>query len=98
MTVVKGRRAATYEEFWADPPGVWWKWDRVRDGDDVGPRWLVRPPCGHHFMLAHGTPRHEVDEHADGTISVERKPGNSNSILCVECGWHGWIRRGEWYQ
>jgi hypothetical protein len=97
-----GRAAMTYEEFWADPPGVWWKWGDVDLGDG-GPsvtRWMVRPPCGHHFMLAPAGdrtgPAHDVDEHADGTITVEPKPSNSNSIQCPFCAWHGYIDHGEW--
>jgi hypothetical protein len=30
------------------------------------------------------------------TITVEPKPGNSNSILCPTCGWHGYIDHGVW--
>ena len=39
---------------------------------------------------------HDVDEHDDGTITIEAKPTNSNSILCPFCGWHGYIDRGVW--
>lgn len=88
----QGHRVEDYDAFWASP-AVWWKWDN--DGD---PRWMVRPPCGHHFMLAEpreGHAHHEVDEHDDGTISVQPKPGNSNSILC-SCSWHGYIDHGVW--
>lgn len=67
--------------------------------------WWIRTPNGILGRLAvrgsgevpqpHG---HEVDEHEDGTISVQPKPHNSNSILAVEEGdsWHGYIDHGEW--
>jgi hypothetical protein len=97
----QGRCAEDHDSFWAEPPGVWWKWETVDLGDG-GPsvtRWMVRPPCGHSFMLAPGGkrtgPAHEVDEHDDGMVTVEPKPGNSNSILCA-CGWHGYIDHGVW--
>jgi hypothetical protein len=91
MTTTPGHRVEDHDAFWASA-GVWWKWNV----EGQGVRWMVRPPCGHHFMLAHGTPRHDVDEHDDGAITVEPKPGNSNSILCPKCGWHGYIDHGVW--
>ncbi len=97
-----GRRVEDHDDFYADPPGVWWKWESVNlsDGGPSVVRWMVRPPCGHHFMLAPGGeragPAHDVDEHDDGTITVEPKPTNSNSILCPLCGWHGYLERGVW--
>lgn len=88
-----GHRVDDYDAFWSSA-GVWWKWET-----NVGVRWLVRPPCGHHFMLAHpeeGRAHHEIEEHEDGMITVEPRPGNSNSIQCAFCSWHGYIRRGVW--
>jgi hypothetical protein len=81
----QGRRADSDEEFWADPPGVWWRWDAVNLSDGGPPvvRWMIRPS-------------HEIEEHEDGAITVEAKPSNSNSILCPFCGWHGYIEHGVW--
>lgn len=97
MEQVQGRRVHTDDEFWEEP-GVYWRWE-VEEGDGVYVRWMVRPPCGHHFMLAggaHDPPHHHVEEHEDGTISVVWQPDNSNSILCPQCGWHGYLKRGVW--
>lgn len=93
----QGHAAHNHDEFWASP-GVWWRWETTEE-DDSYIRWMVRPPCGHHFMLAGGSqslPHHEVDENEDDTITVEPKPTNSNSILCPTCGWHGYIDHGIW--
>ena len=30
---MQGRRAETHDEFWAEPPAVWWKWNSVDLGD-----------------------------------------------------------------
>ncbi len=44
---------------------------------------------------------HVVEEHEDGHITVRPNPpsdpGNSNSILCPLCGWHGYVDHGRWY-
>jgi len=80
-------RSADADTFWAGE-GVWWDW-----GDGV---WMIRPPCGHHFLIGGDSSGHEVDDNGDGTITVESKPGNSNSILCPRCGWHGYIDNGVW--
>lgn len=91
---VQGRRVESYEEFFAsgiDDPVYW----RVTHEGVVC--WHARPPgCDHNCLLGPEPPAsgHEVDEHEDGTITVEPKPGNSNSILCPICGWHGYIYRG----
>lgn len=92
MAEIAGHRVENHDAFWASP-AVWWKWHL-----DGGTCWMVRPPCGHHFMIgrADWNPRHEIDEHDDGAITVEPKPTNSNSILCPECGWHGYIHHGVW--
>lgn len=101
MADVQGHRANGADEFWASA-AVWWRWEVEEDGDDYV-RWMVRPPCGHHFMLAGGSqpmPHHCVEEHEDGAITVEPNPpacpDNSNSILCPSCGWHGFLRHGVW--
>lgn len=63
--------------------------------------WFVCTPDGARFMLAspHSPDSagrsHEVEEHDDGTITIEPRPGNSNSILSPQ-GWHGWLYRGVW--
>lgn len=96
-----GRVVTSPDDFYGEPP-VAWKWENVDLGDG-GPavvRWMIRPPCGHKFMLAPAGnrtgPTHEVDEHDDGTISVQPKPTNSNSILCPSCGWHGYVDHNDW--
>jgi hypothetical protein len=93
----QGHAAHNDDEFWASP-SVWWRWETEEEGDSYV-RWMVRPPCGHHFILAGGSqsgPHHEVDEEDNGIISVVPKPTNSNSILCPQCGWHGFIEHGVW--
>jgi len=106
---VKGKVFRSYDEVFAQPrlPG-WWKWEHTEWYDDGGRheevRWWLRKPCGHESLLASpGNPdangrHHEVEEHADGTISVLPRPENSNSILCRQCGWHGYIRAGVFEQ
>ena len=60
--------------------------------------WAVKPPCGHRFEIGDPawSPHHDVEKHDDGAISVVPRPGNSNSILCPTCGWHGYIEHGVW--
>lgn len=72
----------------------------------VGPHtaWLMKAPKGgptFHIGAPNpdGSPRHEVEENEDGTITVQPHPKNSNSIL-VHGGtrheWHGYIYSGVW--
>lgn len=92
-----GKRVQTHDEFWAAPPGAYLQVDIEASGEQFT-AWLAKAPCGHRMHLAYDPregPVHEVDEHDDGTISVQPKPSNSNSILCA-CGWHGYIDRGVW--
>lgn len=60
-------------------------------------RWIAKPPCGHHIELTMppAQPHHEVEEHEDGTVSIEPRPSNSNSVLCY-CGWHGYVAHDVW--
>jgi hypothetical protein len=93
-----GRRVDSYEEFFdaSIEEGVYWK--VTVDGVTC---WQIRPPgCDDNGLLGPQPPAsgHDVDEHDDGTITVEPKPGNSNSILCPLCRWHGYIERGVWVQ
>jgi hypothetical protein len=97
MADTQGHRANDYDEFW-ESASCWWQWETLESGEKFV-RWMVRPPCGHHFLLAGGAqepPHHDVEEHEDGAISVVPQPGNSNSILCPHCGWHGYIYAGVW--
>jgi len=99
---MQGRAATGYEDFFSDGEGggelgMWWK---MEQGDGVF-HWMVRPPCGHHFILAHQPEsHHHVEEHHDGAITVRpnppAEPDNSNSVLCY-CGWHGFVDHGRWY-
>ena len=92
-----GRRVQSHDEFWDAGPGAYLQVNIEASGEHFR-AWMAKPPCGHTMHLAYD-PRqgavHEVDENADGTITVEPKPGNSNSILC-RCGWHGYIEAGVW--
>lgn len=94
-----GHRVNNHEDFW-DHVGVFWPWTGWDHGVEIK-RWFVRPPCGHHFFLAGPEkPAHFVEEHEDGMITVRSHPPadpeNSNSIMCPECGWHGYIDHGIW--
>lgn len=42
--------------------------------------------------------KHTIREHDDGTISVRRDDGSSNSILHTsgDRSWHGYIEHGDW--
>lgn len=93
---MQGQRVESYGAFFDAEAGVYMKVG-LAHGERHFDAWFVKPPCGHHFHLAYSPDRavHEIDEHEDGTISVEGKPNNSNSILC-NCGWHGFIVRGVW--
>lgn len=59
-----------------------------------GGTWFGRTPGNHLANLA----RHQIEEHADGTITVQPsilvstldKDGNRVEL------WHGWLRAGEW--
>lgn len=84
------------DEFW-DTQGAYKPWS-TSDGMHG---WLVRPPgCPHPLPIGGNLSGHDVEEHADGTITVEPNPpvnpSNSNSILCPQCGWHGFVEHGFW--
>lgn len=95
---VSGRRVDDHREFYDAPAGAYRRVELESRGQTFT-AWIVKPPCGHAAYLSFD-PRegrvHEVEEHDDGTITVEPRPENSNSILCARCGWHGWIRAGLW--
>lgn len=82
-------------------PGEYMK-RRTTNGKESWEMWYVRAPDGSApFFLANEHQRdsngkaHEVEEHEDGTITVQPRPNNSNSILSPS-GWHGYIYRGVW--
>jgi hypothetical protein len=91
------------------PDDEWFHWqaDGLIQAGDYGKipgdpdGWFVCAPDGMKFMLANtASPDsagrvHEVEEHEDGTITVEPRPNNSNSILSPR-GWHGYIHQGVW--
>jgi hypothetical protein len=69
--------------------------------------WLVYPPVPPGPVMIGPKPfgGWEVDENEDGTITLESKPGNSNSLLVHPIehgkrghlpGWHGYIDKGVW--
>lgn len=87
---MKGIRAKGYEDFFqADPPIIWGPMHQ--EGNPLS-QWHIRPPCGHSGMLARDPdhPTHDVTENPDGTVTV------AGSILCTQCGWHGYIEAGVW--
>jgi hypothetical protein len=97
VSQVQGRTSPSYDDFFADDdqPRIW----RTTDTETGRPRYHVRTPLGHTGVLSQA---HEVDEHEDGTFTVEPKPENSNSILCQEPGsgrpdWHGYVYRNIWH-
>lgn len=95
-----GRRLADGD--FPEQPGDYSKFEQAR-GEAW---WMVIAPNGGPACLigkpnADGSPYHWVEEHEDGTITVQPMPPdapeerrNSNSILWN--GWHGYIRRGIW--
>lgn len=103
---VQGRRVHSYEAFFDDANVPCYDKTLLSSSQWEGgiEVWNIRPPCGHNGMIGPepAGKGHQVDEHEDGTITVEPKPGNSNSILCTwpvdgkPCGWHGYIDRGVW--
>ena len=63
-------------------------------GQEKDGTWSVRPPG----QSMGGIPRHEVEEHGDGTITV-----TPSIVLKVMAGdravrevWHGWLKCGIW--
>lgn len=54
--------------------------------EHFGTQWYVRDPRGAWGRLT----THRVEEHADGTITVEP------SIVSPYGGFHGWLRGGVW--
>jgi hypothetical protein len=58
-------------------------------GDDPNVCWCV------YYHGAAMIPLHHVEEHDNGTITVEPGPWGSNSIQIGDC-FHGYIRRGVW--
>lgn len=76
-------------------------------GDQKFTCWLVYPPTPPGPVMIGPGPfgGWEVDENEDGTISLQPKPGNSNSLQVHPMehgtkghlpGWHGYINHGEW--
>jgi hypothetical protein len=96
---VKGIRYPDGE--YLDEPGSYSK--HTVNGEEC---WMVKVPTGGvAFYIGRtnkdGSPRHWIQEHEDGTITVQPNPPdapedrrNSNSIAFN--GWHGYIYRGEW--
>lgn len=94
---VQGRTVESYDDFFADDPQprIW----ESQNGDD--PQMPVRAyfgmaPCGHRF---HFNERHVVVRNDDGTFTVSPQPTppeGQNSILCRQCGWHGYIDHNVW--
>ena len=84
---MQGRRVENREHKLLEPG------DYFKDADGT---WYVQTP---NDMLG-WLKNHHVEEHEDGTITVEAGPWGSNSIL-VSNGtgnkkWHGYIYRGVW--
>jgi hypothetical protein len=88
--------------------GDYWK-ILTRDGSEplrsdepsnlTGSCWMVVAPIGDGDGYAIATlTKHTVREHEDGTISVRRHDGSSNSILVSTVGgrFHGYIEHGVW--
>lgn len=101
---MQGRRIPDDEWFHWQADGLIQPGDYGKISGDVD-AWLVCAPNGQKFQLCNATSPdphgrvHEVDEHEDGTISVEPKLHNSNSIGAPPLhgvGWHGYIRHGVW--
>jgi hypothetical protein len=82
--LVQGRRVETWAELF-DTPGGYLR----GEGEDGSRTWHCKTPNGHLGNLS----AHEVEEHADGTITV------SPSILVSDHRgelWHGFLERGVW--
>jgi hypothetical protein len=100
MSEVRGQREpdGAPHTLYDSPPGAYAKWPVTASGETFT-AWVFKcPGCGGLGTLSYDTRKgavHEVDENADGTITVEPKPGNSNSIL-HDCGWHGYIDHDTW--
>lgn len=91
---IQGRTSESYDDYFADDPQPRiWKASDITDPEHPVPAFHGMAPCGHRFYFAN---EHEVDEHGDGTFSVQPKPSNSNSILCRVCGWHGYVDHNIW--
>ena len=94
---------------WPENPGDYAKYFLSKSGKEPNesiPIWMVKVPTGGSVIMLgapndDGSPYHWVQEHEDGTITVQPNPPdapperrNSNSILWND--WHGYIYRGEW--
>lgn len=107
---MKGKRRE--DGVWDLKPGEYSK-HICQDSDYPGENficWLVYPPKPPGPVMIGPDPfgGWEVDENEDGTITLEAKPGNSNSLqvhprdwgqgenLRHDPGWHGYIRNGVW--
>lgn len=110
MSDMQGRRRDPDVDVLDYEPGDYGK-RRMQIGDDTHEAWWYRAPngaLGRLKMSFDGLPCHEVEEHEDGTITVERHPENSNSILVTSHAsswhllpgepttWHGYLYRGVW--
>lgn len=103
MSGVEGKVVETYEEFFAaDPPVMWFTTvDGVQCLNARHPGVCVDGSPGS-MLLGPEPPAsgHVVEINEDNTITVRPNPpmdpGNSNSILCPLCGWHGYIYSNIW--
>jgi hypothetical protein len=98
---------ADYHEFFDDHQGQPVVWKTSIDGVTC---WHARHPGDRkgnskgNMLLGPDPPAagHYVEEHEDDHLTVRpnppAEPGNSNSILCPICGWHGYIYNGDWQQ
>ncbi len=70
------------------PPGSYMKVSTDWEGKPGRTIWFINDPFGHIGSLG----EHTVEEHEDGTITV------NPSILSTaeQGGYHGWLRRGIW--
>lgn len=98
VRALTGTQVETHHAFWEGGPGTY-MWVNIRVGGGYFRTVFYKcPNCGIHQHLAHDPregPVHEPEEH-DGKLTVRPLPSNSNSIKCVECGWHGYVYEDVW--
>lgn len=87
MTLIAGTRYDRTEQDGLPTPGEY--------GKEVNGQWYGAPPGseGLDFPLVANLSKHNVIEHADGTITVSPSIAISNR---QGISWHGYLERGMW--
>lgn len=100
---MQGKRVQSHFELWNGEKGDYMSVGIEVQGEHFE-TWLLKcVQCGANVHVAFDQregPTHCVEENEDGSITLQPNPpadpDNSNSLVCGNCGWHGYIYAGRW--